>query len=282
MVARGPGRSQSTRRNGRNGSPPTPLLWRLMMGANRYFVALTGRLEVTGEFADELRDQPVLLAANHIGTFDAFVLTEACRRIGVAPRFLITAGIMNAPVVGWALRESGHLAIQRTGSNVLAAFREVAGTVRDANVPVLVYPEGRISHDPGLWPERGKTGVARLALASGVAVIPVSQWGAHEAAYWGTEVVTGWADFRPVAGSWLRAIVTRPTFRVNFGETVPLADLTDTRPGDATRARDRIMRSITAGLRPLRHSEPDRPRFHDPTRPLDSRSPWRPVGKEKA
>lgn len=252
------------------------------MAINRYFVGLTGRLRVTGTFPPELRGKPVLLAANHIGTFDAFVLTEACRRVGIAPRFLITAGIMDAPVVGWGLRMSGHLRIQRTGSNVLAGFRDTAERLRESAAPVLVYPEGRISHDPGLWPERGKSGVARLALASGVAVIPVSQWGAHEAAYWGTDVVTGWADFRPVIMSWLRAIVMRPTFLVHFGQTVQLTDLTETRPGDAIRARDRIMRSIAAGLRPLRPDEPDRPRFHDPTRPLDSRSPWRhDLGKDQ-
>ena len=245
------------------------------MWLNRFFVALTGRLEVSGSFPASLHGRPVLLAANHIGVFDAFVLTEACRRVGVAPRFLIAEGIMRAPVAGWALTRSGHLGVQRRGANVLAAFHSAVRALAGGGVAVLVYPEGRISHDPGLWPERGKSGVARLALAAGAAVVPVSQWGAHEAAYWGTEVVTGWADFKPVATSWLRAVVTRPTFRVNFGPPVDLAGLTDNRPGDAIRARDRIMRSIATGLRPLRRDEPDRPRFHDPTRPTDSRSPWR-------
>ncbi|HWC83774.1 MAG TPA: lysophospholipid acyltransferase family protein [Pseudonocardiaceae bacterium] len=245
------------------------------MTVNRGFVALTGRLEVTGAFPEELRGRPVLLAANHIGTFDAFVLTEACRRIGVAPRFLITAGIMDAPVAGWALTASDHLRVNRQGRDVRGAFRDLVDTLRASRAAVLVYPEGRISHDPGLWPERGKSGVARLALAADAAVLPVSQWGAHEAAYWGTEVVTGWADFRPVATSWLRAIVTRPTFRVNFGPIVDLSGLSVTQPGDAVRARDRIMRAIVSGLRPLRGNEPDSPRFRDPTRPTDSRSPWR-------
>ena len=245
------------------------------MGVNRYFVALTGNLEVTGSFPAELHGQPVLLAANHIGVFDAFVLTEACRRAGIAPRFLIAAGIMDAPVIGWALTRSGHLRVYRRGSNVLEVFHSAVAQLRAGGVAALVYPEGRISHDPGLWPERGKTGVARLALASGATVIPVSQWGAHEATYWGTEVVTGWADLKPVVTSWLRAIVMRPTFRVSFGDPVDLRGLTDTRPGDARRARDRIMRSIAAGLRPLRRDEPDRPRFRDPTRPTDSSSPWR-------
>ncbi|HEX3789729.1 MAG TPA: lysophospholipid acyltransferase family protein [Pseudonocardiaceae bacterium] len=260
----------------RTSAPRTPWLWRVMMWLNRGLVALTGRLEVTGSFPDELRGRPVLLAANHIGVFDAFVLLEACRRVDAPPRFMIAAGIMDAPIAGWGLRTAGHLRVERRGNNVLAGFHSAVTALKGGNAAVLVYPEGRISHDPGLWPERGKSGVARLALAADVPVIPVSQWGAHEAAYWGTETVSGWSDFQPVATSWLRAVRQHPTFRVKFGHPVDLTGLTGTRPGDAIRARDRIMRSITADLRTLRRSEPDRPRFLDPTRPTDSSSPWRP------
>jgi 1-acyl-sn-glycerol-3-phosphate acyltransferase len=169
--------------------------------------------------------------------------------------------------------------VDRTKSTVIEAFHSAVRALRSESVAVLVYPEGRISHEAGLWPERGKTGVARLALAAGVPVVPISQWGAHEAAVWGTETVTGWADMRPVVVSWLRAIVRRPTFRVHFGPPVDLNGLSDTRPGDAVKARDQIMRAITAGLVPLRPNEPDTPRFQDPTRPTDTRSPWRPTRK---
>jgi 1-acyl-sn-glycerol-3-phosphate acyltransferase len=244
------------------------------MWVNRALVALCGRLEVTGTLPPDAGETSMLLAANHIGVFDAFALTAACHRAGVAPRFLIAGGIMDAPVVGWGLRHSGHLRVDRRKSTVIEAFHAAVATLRDGRVAVLVYPEGRISHDPGLWPERGKSGVARLALAADVPVVPISQWGAHESAYWGTEVVTGWADFQPVLTSWLRSLVRRPTFRVHFGAPVDLADLSATRPGDAVQARDRIMRAITDGLVPLRPDEPDVPRFHDPTRPTDSRSPW--------
>jgi 1-acyl-sn-glycerol-3-phosphate acyltransferase len=250
------------------------------MFLNRGFVAMCGRLEITGSLPPELRDTSILLAANHIGVFDAFVLTAACDRAGMAPRFLITGGIMDAPVVGWALRTSGHLRVDRRKATVTQAFDRTVAALRTGHVAVLVYPEGRIGHDPGLWPERGKSGVARLALAADTPVVPISQWGAHEAAYWGTETVTGWADLRPVVTSWLRALWRRPTFRVHFGPVVDLSGLSATRLGDAMRARDRIMRAITAGLVPLRRDEPDLPAFHDPTRPTDSTSPWRPVRRE--
>ncbi|HVV25350.1 MAG TPA: lysophospholipid acyltransferase family protein [Pseudonocardiaceae bacterium] len=273
MVALKTGTDEPTRRAAAGSVPP---MWRILMWLNRGFVALCGRLEISGHLPAELRGRSILLAANHIGVFDAFVLTAACDRAGVAPRFLIAGGIMDAPVVGWALRTSGHLRVDRKKSTVTEAFDRSVAQLRAGQVAVLVYPEGRISHDPGLWPERGKSGVARLALAAGAPVVPISQWGAHESAYWGTEVVTGWADFQPVLTSWLRSLPRRPTFRVHFGPVVDLTGLSADRLGDAVRARDRIMRAITAGLVPLRRAEPDRPAFHDPTRPTDSVSPWKP------
>jgi 1-acyl-sn-glycerol-3-phosphate acyltransferase len=246
------------------------------MWINRGFVGLVGRLEITGTPPTESDNGSILLAANHIGVFDPFVLTAACHRAGVPPTFLIAGGIMDVPVAGAALRRSGHLRVDRSKSTVVEAFHSAVRALRAGRVAVLVYPEGRISHEAGLWPERGKTGVARLALAAGVPVVPISQWGAHEAAVWGTETVTGWADARPVVTSWLRAVVRRPTFQVRFGPPVDLDGLTDSRPGDAVRARDQIMKAITAGLVPLRRDEPDTPSFHDPTRPTDTLSPWRP------
>lgn len=236
---------------------------------------MCGRLEITGSLPAEHRDRPLLLAANHIGVFDPFVLTAACHRAGVAPRFLIAAGLMDAPVIGWGLRTSGHVRVDRRKSTVIEAFHSAVAALDQGDIAVLMYPEGRIGHDPGLWPERGKTGVARLALAAGVPVVPISQWGAHESAYWGVETVTGWADFKPSALSWVRSLGRRPTFRVHFGPPVDLGGLAADRLGDAAKARDRIMTAITHGLVPLRRDEPDVPRFHDPTRPTDGRSPYR-------
>ncbi|MGH3439596.1 MAG: lysophospholipid acyltransferase family protein, partial [Sciscionella sp.] len=159
--------------------------------------------------------------------------------------------------------------------NVVEAFGRAVDAMHTGG-PIAMYPEGRISLDPGLWPERGKTGAARLALAAQVPVIPISQWGAQEAAIWGTKTVTCWHDFQIVAGSWLRAVWARPRLRVHFGAPVDLSGLSATRLGDAVRARDRIMRAVTDGLVPLRANEPDVPRFQDPTRPVTARSPWRP------
>jgi 1-acyl-sn-glycerol-3-phosphate acyltransferase len=243
---------------------------------DRGFVRMVGRIEVTGSFPEELRGKPVLAVANHIGMFDPFVLIAACRKLDVNLRFMLTAGLLDAPVIGFFLRRAGHLRVDRGKSQVVEAFGRAIEELRNARVPLLVYPEGRVSHDPGLWPEKGKTGAARMALAGNVPVITISQWGAHEAVYWGTEVVTGLKDFKPLAVSFLRALRDRPTFRVHIGERVDLSDLSADRPGDAMRAHQRIMRQIAADLAPLRAGELDKPRFYDPTRPTDTVSPWRP------
>jgi 1-acyl-sn-glycerol-3-phosphate acyltransferase len=248
-----------------------------MMFVNRGFVRLVGRVEVTGSIPAELRTQPLLIAANHIGMFDPFVLTCALEESGVNPRFLLTGGLLDAPVVGWGLRQGGSIRVDRGKANIAEAFDRATTALRETPGPVLVYPEGRVSREPGLWPEKGKTGVARMALTGKVPVLTISQWGAHEAVYWGTEVVTGWRDLVPGATSLLRAIWRRPTFKVHFGPVVDLSDLSVTTPGDAMRAHRRIMRAITDNLVPLRADQLDKPKFHDPTRPTDSRSPWRPT-----
>ncbi|PRX51106.1 1-acyl-sn-glycerol-3-phosphate acyltransferase [Prauserella shujinwangii] len=253
-----------------------PLVWRTMLALDQGLVGLAGNLRVSGGVPGELRGRPLLMAANHIGVFDAFVLMAACRRIGLSPRFLLAGGLLDAPLIGPALRASGHLRVDRGSASAVEQFGQAVEALRSTRAPIIVYPEGRISHDPGLWPERGKTGAARLALAADVPVVPISQWGAHEAVYWGTETVRGLSDIVPLARSGFTAPLRRPTFRVHFGEPVDLSAFRAGKAGDAVKAHAEIMRAITAGLAPLRRDEPDRPRFHDPTRPTDTRSPWRP------
>ncbi|HEY0699011.1 MAG TPA: lysophospholipid acyltransferase family protein, partial [Micromonospora sp.] len=48
--------------------------------------------------------------------------------------------------------------------------------IRDGGA-VVIYPEGTITREPDLWPMRGKTGAARLALATGAPVVPLAMWG---------------------------------------------------------------------------------------------------------
>lgn len=238
-----------------------PLFWRLAQLLARGVVGLLARLRVTGDVPARLRRGPLILAANHISPFDPVVLAAACRARGVAPRIMATGGLFRAPVVGAAMRHSGHIRVDRRTARVGDALRAAVDAVTTGSV-VLVYPEGRIGLDPGMWPERGKTGTARLALASGAVVVPVAQWGSHE--------VLPYRAPRGMLPAVLRALWRRPVIRVHFGAPVDLGGIDPATPGAAVRATERIIDGLTEALRPLRPDEPDQPRHVDPTRPIDT------------
>lgn len=236
-----------------------PLLWRAALAVSTAVVAPWCRLRVTGDVPDALRHGPLILAANHVSPGDPIVLTAACRHRRIAPRIMATGGVFRAPVVGPFMRWAGHIRVDRRTARVADALGAATSAVAEGSV-VAVYPEGRIGLDPGMWPERGKTGAARIALASGAIVVPVALWGVHEVVPYGAP--------KGLAAALLRAVVRRPVVRVHFGAPVDLSDLSGQRTGDARRATERIIAGIASALKPLRADEPDRPRHVDPTRPV--------------
>lgn len=217
------------------------------------------RLRVTGDLSPDLRAGPVLLAINHIGPFDPIAFTAASRVRRLTPRLMATGGLFRAPVVGALMRACGHIRVNRRQADVASALDEVTEALARGS-HVAGYPEGRITLDPGVWPERGKTGMARIALQSGVPVVPVVQWGAHE--------VTAWGGWGPMLFTTLRSMLRRPVVRVHFGTPVDLSDLAYGVPGAAQQATDRIIDALTEQLRPLRADEPRLPRYVDPVRPI--------------
>jgi 1-acyl-sn-glycerol-3-phosphate acyltransferase len=238
-----------------------PRLWRSAQLLARALLAPVARLRVTGDVPDDLRRGPLILVANHISPVDPIVLVAACQRRRIAPRIMATGGLFRAPVVGSAMRHFGHVRVDRRRPEVGRAIQAAAAAVGAGSV-VLVYPEGRIGLDPHMWPERGKTGTARLAFASGAPVIPVAQWGSHE--------VVPYSAPKGLARRLGRAVLRRPVVRVHFGDPVDLRDLDPARPGAALRATTRIIDALTETLAPLRPDEPHRPRYVDPSRPVDS------------
>jgi 1-acyl-sn-glycerol-3-phosphate acyltransferase len=240
-----------------------PLIWRLLMTGARFLVWCVGRLRVTGEVPASLRGTPVVVAVNHVGNFDPVVVVAAMRTRRLAPRLLATAGLFRAPVLGPVLRACGHIPVNRASASAADALHEAEAALA-AGALVTLYPEGRIGLDPGMWPERGKTGLARLALRAGATVLPVAQWGAHEVvAYHGAGAMV-----RRFLGSVLR----RPVLRVHFGAPVHLDDLSVDTPGAAMRATERIMHAVTDALEVLRTDADEMrlPRYVDPTRPLST------------
>lgn len=127
------------------------------------------------------REGAYVLAPNHASEIDPIVIALAVWRMGRAPRFMAKESLFRVPVLGWVLRVTGMVPVARSTSAAASrATLEASETLVRHGRGVIVYPEGTLTRDPGLWPMRGKTGAVRLALAGGIPLIPMAQWGAEQ------------------------------------------------------------------------------------------------------
>ncbi len=227
------------------------LLYAVLGMAFSGLMATFARLEVArnAERATTLRGLPpggLIVVANHTSIADGVFLALAGRQLGRPLRLLGTAGIIEAPLLGRVLRALGYIAVNRKGPNPAEALAPAAEALR-AGEAIALYPEGRITRNAKMWPERAKTGAVRLALEVGVPIVPLASVGAHR-------VVGKRARLR----SLLRAVVRRPEVQMRLGEpfwpraflglTAGVAPSSD----DVRAATDEMMRrlvSIVADLR---------------------------------
>lgn len=194
------------------------------------------------------RSGGVVVVANHISNVDPIALGQFLAYSGRWPRYLAKASLFGVPVVGRVLRACGQIPVERGSVAAGDAVRAAVEAVRRGRA-VVVYPEGTITADPDLWPMRGRTGAARIALETSAPVVPVGQWGAQD-------VMHGKRIEFP-------RLLPRKTFRLRAGDPVPLDDLRG-RPLTAAllaEATERIMAAITALVAELRGAEPPAVRY---------------------
>jgi 1-acyl-sn-glycerol-3-phosphate acyltransferase len=122
---------------------------------------------------------PAILVANHASWADPFIIAHFIYDRPRELRILAKSGLFNAPIIGVVMRTSGQIPVYRSTRNAGDALRTAVERIKAGEAP-MIYPEGTITRDPDLWPMQGKTGAARLFLATGAPVIPIVQWGAHE------------------------------------------------------------------------------------------------------
>jgi 1-acyl-sn-glycerol-3-phosphate acyltransferase len=132
---------------------------------------------------DYIRSVPpgsgVILAANHLSYADPLPLCLFTHRAGHYPVFLAKSTLFEIKGLGTVMRGTGQLPVYRGQADAALVLRDVEQGLRDGAC-VIFYPEGTATRDPDLWPMVPRTGVARAALATGVPVIPVAQWGAQK------------------------------------------------------------------------------------------------------
>ena len=193
----------------------------------------------------------VVLVVNHISNVDPLAVGQFVAFSGRWPRFLAKESLFRIPVVGAVIRACGQIPVRRGTAAAQDALTAAVVAVREGRA-VVVDAEGTITLDPDLWPMRGRTGAARIALSTDVPVVPVGQWGAQDV-MWGKRI------HRP-------HLLPRKTFRLVAGDPVPLDDLRG-QPLTAAvlaEATARIMAAVTALVAGLRGEEP-------PAQPFDPR-----------
>lgn len=119
---------------------------------------------------------PVIIAVNHISLFDPIIVAHAVDATRRRPRFLGKASLFKAPVVGWILRSAKQIRVDRGTPTAPMSLEHAEAALRDGQA-VVIFPEGTTTTNPDLSPLHPKTGLARLALATGSPVIPCATWG---------------------------------------------------------------------------------------------------------
>lgn len=115
-----------------------------------------------------------ILAGNHLAAGDTFMFPASIRRqvtfAAKAELFQGDRGV-TSKIVAWFLRAVGQVPMDRGGGMASAkAVGPIVEAVRGGSL-AMIFPEGTRSPDGRLY--RGRTGVARMALAAGAPVIPV-------------------------------------------------------------------------------------------------------------
>jgi len=121
------------------------------------------------------RSGPAILAANHVSALDGILLAYLVAQRGRPTRYLVAAEFFDKRFHGFWLRRFKQIPIRR-GMGDSGALDEAVATVQ-AGAIAGIFPEGTVNPPPGAPLLRGRTGVARIALAAGAPVIPVGIWG---------------------------------------------------------------------------------------------------------
>lgn len=146
------------------------LLKYLLLGP---FLHLYNRPQVQG--LENIPDEgPAIMAGNHLSIADwLFAPLVSQRRIHYLAKseYFTTPGLKGR-LQKLFFRGTGQHPIDRSGADAAADALQTARKLLEQGHLVGLYPEGTRSPDGRLY--KGKTGLARLALETGVPVIPVA------------------------------------------------------------------------------------------------------------
>jgi 1-acyl-sn-glycerol-3-phosphate acyltransferase len=201
--------------------------------------------------AEHLGSGGAVVVVNHVSYFDPLAFAHFLFDNGRLPRFLAKAALFRLFFIGSVLRGAKQIPVYRDTADAASAYSAAVEAVNSGEL-VAIYPEATLTRDPDLWPMVGKTGAARVALATGAPVIPVAQWGPQ--------------DVLAPYSKRLR-FFPRHTMHLKAGPPVDLSEFAD-RPVDVVllhEVTEKIMADITRLLEEIRGAKAPAVRF-DPRR----------------
>jgi 1-acyl-sn-glycerol-3-phosphate acyltransferase len=247
------------RKPGRTGAILYAVLAAVLGGAT----AFISRLEIERqrgrrEAARRLPSGPIIVISNHTSYADGVMLALACRRMGRSLRLLATSGVFGAPLLGTVARRLGFIKVNRGAPDAAASLDEAAYALAEGEA-VGLFPEGRLTRDPMMWPERAKTGAVRLALRTGAPIVPIAMVGGHRVVGQHKVVPTLFVN-----------LIRRPRVDTRIGEPIDIRTLMNIGPtteptaGEVRLAADLVMGRLVAVVAELRGEQP--PESRPPTR----------------
>lgn len=235
------------RKPGRTGA----ILYAVLAAVIGSATAIFSRLEIERqrgrrEAARTLPGGPIIVISNHTSYADGVLLALACRRMGRSLRLLATSGVFGAPVIGPVARKLGFIKVKRGAADAATSLDEAAHALAEGEA-VGIFPEGRLTRDPMMWPERAKTGAVRLALRTGAPIVPVAMVGAHRL-----------ISRHRVVPNLLFNLVRRPKVDTRVGAPIDVRQLMNIGPAteptqnEVRLAADLVMRRLVAVVSDVR------------------------------
>ena len=141
-----------------------------------WLILKTSRIRVRVEGLENIDpNETVIFCVNHPSAMDIPILFV---HLPLQFRFLAKRSLFRLPFLGWHLRRSGHIPVDRgRPREALKGFDQAARRVKEGR-SVVMFPEGRRSRTPEMLPF--KDGSFYLAILSGVPVVPITLNGSRD------------------------------------------------------------------------------------------------------